>query len=219
MTLPKDRTYIKICGITRLGDARAAVSAGANAVGFIFTRSLRRISPGEAAAITTHLHPAVDRVGVFVNATPERILEVVDRAGLDCVQLQGSETPAYVEDLRRRRPRLTIFKVIRPTCAEDVKAAAAYAVDAVFLDPRDPQRPFEPVEPIPLAWLADVPASRFVVAGGLDDANVGTLVSDLRPWGVDVSAGVESAPGKKDGVRIRAFVRAVRAAEAGAPAR
>lgn len=217
MTLRHERTFIKICGITRLGDARAAVSAGANAVGFIFARSLRRISAREAASITSHLHPAVNRIGVFVNATPERILEVVDRAGLDGVQLQGSEPPAFVEDLRRRRPGLSIFKVIRPTCAEDVKGAAEYSVDAVFLDPRDPEHPFEPVRPIPLEWLAEVPAARFVVAGGLTATNVGDLVTELRPWGVDVSRGVESAPGKKDGVRIRAFVRAVRDAEAGAP--
>ncbi len=207
-------TFIKICGITRLGDARAAVTAGANAVGFIFARSLRRVSAAEASAITDHLHPAVNRIGVFVNATQERILEVADKVGLDGVQLQGSETPEFMDGLRRARRSLLIFKAIRPLSAGDVAGAAAYPVDAVFLDPRDPDNPFEPAPPIPVSWLRDVSAARFVVAGGLSPDNVGDLVSTLRPWGVDVSGGVESGPGKKDGVKIRAFVRAVREAEA-----
>ncbi|MEX0791055.1 MAG: phosphoribosylanthranilate isomerase [Actinomycetota bacterium] len=208
-----DRTFIKICGITRLSDARAAVSAGANAVGFIFARSLRRVSANEAAAITNHLHPAVNRIGVFVNASVERIGEVVDRAGLDGVQLQGAETPEFIEDLRRTRPSITVFKVIRPLAAADVAEAASYPVDAIFLDSRDPARPFEAVTPIPLAWLDGISSSKIVVAGGLNPQNVGSLVSGLRPWGVDVSGGVESAPGKKDSGKIRSFVRAVREAE------
>lgn len=208
-------TFIKICGITRLGDARAAVSAGANAVGFVFARSLRRVSAAEAAAITRHLHPAVNRIGVFVNASAERILEVVERAQLDGVQLQGTEPPEFVEELRAQAPALTVFKVIRPLSAGDLAGAAAYRADAIFLDPRDPEHPFEPAPPIPIEWLGDVPAARFVVAGGLNPQNVGALVSALHPWGVDVSGGVESGPGKKDAGKIRAFVRAVREAEAG----
>ncbi|CAN5826973.1 phosphoribosylanthranilate isomerase [soil metagenome] len=209
----ENRTFIKICGITRLSDARAAVSAGANAVGFIFARSLRRVSANEAAAITTHLHPAVNRIGVFVNASIERIGEVVGRAGLDGVQLQGEETPEFIGELRQARPSLTIFKVIRPLSAADVAEAADYRVDAIFLDPRDPDKPFEAVAPIPLAWLDGIRSSKIVVAGGLNPQNVGSLVSGLRPWGVDVSGGVESGPGKKDGVKIRSFVQAVREAE------
>lgn len=182
-------------------------------MGFIFARSLRRVSANEAAAITTHLHPAVNRIGVFVNATAERIGEVVDRAGLDGVQLQGAETAGFIEDLRRARPSLTVFKVIRPLSAADIAEAASYPVDAVFLDRRDPQNPFEAVAPIPAAWLDGINSSKIVVAGGLNPQNVGSLVSGLRPWGVDVSGGVESGPGKKDGVKIRSFVRAVREAE------
>lgn len=209
-------TFIKICGITRLGDARTAVSAGANAVGFIFARSLRRVSAAEASSIADHLHPAVNRVGVFVNATHDRILEVVDRVGLDGVQLHGSESRDFVFRLRQERPSLMIFKAIRPLSAQDVADAAEYPADAIFLDPRDPDNPFEPAPPIPKDWVQDVSGARFVVAGGLSPQNVGSLVSSLRPWGVDVSGGVESRPGKKDGVKIRAFVRAVREAEAAA---
>ncbi|HEX2054541.1 MAG TPA: phosphoribosylanthranilate isomerase [Actinomycetota bacterium] len=207
-------TFIKICGITRLGDARAAVAAGANAVGFIFARSLRRVSAAEASAIAIHLHPAVNRIGVFVNTNQDRILDVVDQVGLDGVQLQGSETPEFVDRLKRTRPSLLVFKAIRPQSAEDVTGASKYAADAIFLDPRDPDNPFEAATPIPRSWLNGVSSSRFVVAGGLSPENVGGLVSNLRPWGVDVSGGVESRPGKKDGARIRAFVRAVREAEA-----
>jgi len=207
-------TFIKICGITRLGDARAAVSAGANAVGFVFARSLRRVSAAEASAITRHIHPAVNRIGVFVNATQDRVVEVADRVGLDGVQLQGAESPEFIDGLRKLRPSLMVFKAIRPSSAEDVAGAMSYPVDAVLLDPRDPENPFEAAPPIPASWLQGVSAGRFVVAGGLSPNNVGGLVSTLNPWGVDVSGGVESGPGKKDGSKIRAFVRAVREAEA-----
>lgn len=214
---PASRTFIKICGITRLGDARAAVSSGANAVGFIFARSLRRVSANEAAAITKHLHPAVNRIGVFVDASLERIGQVVDRVGLDGVQLQGSESPQFVASLKELMPGLTVFKVIRPHSAQDVADAVAFEADAIFLDPRDPANPFGAVAPIPLSWMEGIAPARFVVAGGLKPENVGELVTTLRPWGVDVSGGVESRPGKKDGAKIRSFVRAVREAEAPRP--
>lgn len=210
---PEATTFIKICGITRLGDARVAVAAGANAVGFIFARSLRRVTPSRAAAITVRLHPSVRRIGVFVNAPQARVLEVVNVAALDGVQLQGSETPEFVEALRRAMPSLTIFKVVRPRSAADLRSLSAYAVDAIMLDPRDPERPFDPVRPIPTEWLAGVDQGRFVVAGGLTADNVAALVGTLRPWGVDVSGGVESAPGRKDPNLVRGFVRAVREAE------
>lgn len=213
MTESPRPTFIKICGITRLGDARAAVGAGANAVGFIFARSPRRVSPARAAAIIVHLHPAVGRIGVFVDSPIERIVEVVEKAGLDGVQLQGGETPEFVDRLRALRPSLTVYKVIRPRAAGDMGAAEEYSVDAVLFDPRDPRQPAEAARPIPLDWLERSKVARMVVAGGLSPHNVGPLVSTLRPWGVDVSGGVESAPGKKDPDLIRAFVRAVREAE------
>lgn len=209
-------TFIKICGITRLADARAAVRSGANAVGFVFAQSLRRITPSRAVSITGHLHPSVRKVGVFVDATIDKLLEIVDRVGLDAVQLAGGETPDFVEALRRERPGLFVAKVVRVTDRTSVRAAEAYpGVDAIFFDPRSTTDPHAKSRRIPIAWLEGAGVPRFVVAGGLNPRNVGKVLSALHPWGVDVSSGVEAAPGRKDPEKIRAFVRAVRSAEAG----
>jgi phosphoribosylanthranilate isomerase len=206
-------TFVKICGMTRLSDAQVAVRAGANAVGFVFASGPRRVSPSKAAAITERLHPAVRKMGVFVDAPVNRVLEVVEEAGLSGVQLQGSETPEMVSRLRRTRPDLLLFKAISTRDRELVASIQRFAVDAVMLDPKDPAEPLAPVEQIPAAWLSQLPPGRYVIAGGLNPDNVGPLVRDLNPWGVDVSRGVEAAPGKKDPAKVREFVRAVREAE------
>ncbi len=205
-------TFIKICGITRLSDAHTAVRAGANAVGFMFATSPRRIQPRRALRIGERLHPAVCKVGVFVDASLEVILEVAEEAGLDGVQLHGSESPEFVSRLRQARPNLLLFKAISPS-GHQLARAADFDVDAVFLDPKDPAQPLAPVANISYRWIRDLPGGRYVVAGGLTPANVGQLVRELRPWGVDVSRGVETAPGKKDVTKVREFVRAVRNAE------
>lgn len=209
-------TFVKICGITRLADARAAVRAGANAVGFVFAPSPRRVSPSRAAVIAPHVHPSVRKIGVFVDATVERILEVVDLAGLDGVQLQGEEPPEVVADLHSALPALFVAKVVRPMGAVAWSSARSFPADAIFVDPKDVSRPAARSRPVPPASLRDARIERLVVAGGLTPRNVGRLVLAIRPWGVDVSGGVESAPGRKDHDKVRAFVRAVRRAEAAA---
>jgi phosphoribosylanthranilate isomerase len=209
-------TFVKICGITRLSDAQNAVRAGANAVGFMFAASPRRIPPSKAGRIGERLHPTVCKVGVFVDSSLDTIFGVVDEAGLDGVQLHGSETPEFVDRLRKARPGLLLFKAISPP-RHQAAPAADFDVDAVFLDPKDPAQPLVPVAQISRAWIQDLPEGRYVVAGGLTPANVGELVRDLSPWGVDVSRGVEASPGKKDVSKVREFVRAVRKAETEVP--
>lgn len=203
-------TFIKICGITRLADAQTAVRAGANAVGFMFAASPRRISPPRARRIGERLHPAVRKVGVFVDERLEVLLNVTEEVGLDGVQLHGSETPEFISRLRQARPNLLLFKAISPLNHQPIPELN---VDAVFLDPKDPAQPLAPVAQISYRWIRDLPEGRYVVAGGLTPANVGELVRELRPWGVDVSRGVETAPGKKDLSKVREFVWTVRRAE------
>ena len=206
------RTFVKICGITSPEDAHAAVRAGADAVGFVFAPSPRRVSPADASDIGGRLHPSVRRIGVFVDETLPQVVDAVDEAGLDGVQLQGVESASFVSDLRARRERLLIFKVVKDASAPELERVSGYDVDAVFIDPKSTDDPTGVVEPLPLETLVNLTA-RIVVAGGLTSSNVGALVTRVRPWGVDVSGGVEKEPGKKDHDKIRAFLRAVREAD------
>ncbi|MGH2811819.1 MAG: phosphoribosylanthranilate isomerase, partial [Actinomycetota bacterium] len=133
MARPKmEQTFVKICGITRLDDARAAVRAGANAVGFVFAKSPRRITPAGARRIAERLHPAVRRVGVFVDSPAERILEIVDQVGLDGVQLQGSEPPQMLDEIRRARPNLFLARVVRADRRQTIEGLSDSRADAMF---------------------------------------------------------------------------------------
>lgn len=205
---------MKICGITRLKDARAAVRAGANAVGFIFARSPRRISPLKASLLARRIHPSTRKVGVFVDPDIDELFRVVEQVGLDGVQLQGTETPDFVERVRARGSSLFLAKVIRATSRKAVESARHFDVDAVFVDTKDPARPDEDSRMVDLSWLSGLGDLPLVVAGGLDADNVSRVVQRVRPWGVDVSGGVEASVGKKDDAKVKAFVRAVREAEA-----
>jgi phosphoribosylanthranilate isomerase len=206
-------TFVKICGITRLGDARAAVRAGANAVGFVFAPSPRRIVPSKAKAIAGHLHPSVTSIGVFVDAAVEEVLRIAREVGLGGVQLQGAEPPETIEALRRAHPGLFISKVVRMLDAGSLAATAASPADAVMVDPKDPTDPGARSAPIPVEWLSGAHHEHLIVAGGLTPSSVGAVVRTLHPWGVDVSAGVEESPGRKDVALVRDFVAEVRAAE------
>jgi len=212
--VPPGVTFVKVCGITRLGDARAAVRAGANALGFVFAPSPRRVTPSRAREIARHVHPSVASLGVFVDATVERVLGIVHEVGLDGVQLQGEEGPEVAEALRRRRPGLFIAKAVRIVDSGGLGATLRWPADALLVDSKDPEDPGARSRPIPAAWLEGLRPRRLIVAGGLTPGNVGEVVATLRPWGVDVSGGVEEAPGKKDVGLVRAFVHAVRAARA-----
>lgn len=212
-------TFVKICGITRLADAREAVRAGANAIGFVFAPSPRRVSAAWVRSISARVHPAVRRIGVFVDDAPARVLAVAAEARLDGVQLHGSESVDHVRAIRAAAPRLFLLKVIRVGGPQSLALAAQLRAealaDAVMVDTKNPADPAAARVTISNDGLSGGQSiDRLVLAGGLTPDNVGPLVRGMRPWGVDVSSGVEWAPGRKDADKVRAFVRAVREAEA-----
>jgi len=197
--------FVKICGTTTEEDALLAVALGADAVGFIFAPSPRMVSPIRVADIVKRLPREILTIGVFRNEAPERVVAVVNQAGLGGAQLHGHETPEQAEFVRKRvRFLIKAFPAGDPT----VSRAAEFAADVILVDSKSPGsgKVFD--------WaLAEVPAGlRLMLAGGLDAANVGAAVAQVHPWGVDVATGVEASPGRKDPRKLRAFVVAARAA-------
>jgi phosphoribosylanthranilate isomerase len=198
--------FVKICGITNEDDALLAVALGADAVGFVFAPSPRQVAPQHVYDITRRLPPEILTVGVFRDETPERVVEICQNAGVRGAQLHGHETPADVAVVARHVPL-----VIKAVVAGSVDAARAdsFGTRAVLVDAPMPGagRVFD--------WgiLVDMPEiDRLILAGGLTPDNVGTAISTVRPWGVDVSSGVESSPGRKDPVAMKRFIDAARAA-------
>jgi phosphoribosylanthranilate isomerase len=203
---------VKICGITNVEDALTAVEAGADALGFNFAMGPRRITPEQAAAIVAELPPFVTTVGLVVDQDPAPILE---RCRLDVIQFHGAEPPENVAAYGRRA-----LKVFRIRAGEDLDALAGYStVGAFLLDAYVPGIPGGTGHRFP--WELAVEAKRFgkpiLVAGGLTPENVAQCVAQTRPYGVDVSTGVESTPGKKDPVKVRDFIAAARAAALAVP--
>jgi len=197
--------FVKICGITREVDARAAVESGASAIGFVFwPQSPRYIEPEQARAIVKALPPFVTPVGVFVNEAIDTVNEVADRVGLGVVQLHGDEQPEVLG--RVNRP---VVKALRRVDAETV----ARWDDRVLLlvDADDPVRHGGTGVRADWAGAARLAASRrMLLAGGLTPDNVVEAVSTVRPFGIDVSSGVEASPGIKDAGRIRDLFEALR---------
>lgn len=201
--------FVKVCGTTSEEDALLAVAVGADAIGFIFAPSPRQVPPQLAADIAKRLPREVLTIGVFRDQAPSQVVEIVNGAGLRGAQLHGHESP---EDTRYVASRVPF--TIKAFSAGDtaIKQAADYGTDAVLLDAPSPGsgQVFD--------WRLAEGArdgSRLVLAGGLDPFNVAAAITRVRPWGVDVASGVEleQSPGRKDPVRLRAFVEAAKAAE------
>jgi phosphoribosylanthranilate isomerase len=210
-------TWVKICGTTNLDDALAAVEAGADALGFIFTDSPRRITPEAAREIVANLPDSVQKIGVFVNASRERVHGIVAKVGLTGVQLHGTENEQYVEELCRgwndakmRKHQVRVIKAVpvRPGF-ENTLRALSRSLDLFLLDSGagGTGQSFDPKTA--LAGLKKMPV-RFIVAGGLRPENVSETIQVLKPWGVDVASGVEKEKGKKDHAKVKAFIQAVR---------
>ncbi len=200
---------IKICGITNADDALHAAACGADALGFVFySRSPRYVTPAVAAAICAELPPFVSRVGLFVNEAPERILAVVSECGLDVVQLHGEERP---QDCLS--PPCRVIKGVRPSSDEDLAHLAQYRVAALLIDAAVPGQFGGTGQRADWSLASQLAATRRVIlAGGLNPENVTAAIRKVRPYAVDVSSGVESAPGKKDPVKVATFIRRAREA-------
>jgi phosphoribosylanthranilate isomerase len=204
---------IKICGLTNLADAQAAVAAGADALGFMFYRPSKRfIEAADARPIIAQLPAHVAKVGVFVNATEAEVREVIAATGIDTLQFHGEETPEFCASFRPLR----VWKAFRMADAESLRAVRLHPdADALLLDSHvsgshgGTGHSFD--------WDLAIGAKQLgrpvILAGGLNPENVAAAVAHVRPFGVDVSSGVESAPGQKDHAKIAAFIRNARVAE------
>jgi phosphoribosylanthranilate isomerase len=206
------RTRIKFCGITRLDDARRAADLGVDAIGFVFTRQSQRfIGIGQARAIRAELPPFVTVVALFMDDEPGWIEEVVAGATPDLLQFHGAEDDGFAASFQRPYMKaVPMASTADPSrYIADYPDAAAFLLDSHAHGARGGTgRAFE--------W-SRVPGHRaqpFVLAGGLHAANVADAIAAVRPWGVDVSSGIESAPGIKDAAKMRDFVNAVRTADA-----
>jgi len=197
---------VKICGITTEADALLAVALGADAIGFVFAPSPRQVSVQATRRIIERVPPEILTVGVFRNEAPARVVEIVNSIGLRAAQLHGAET---VEDTRWVSERVALTIKAFPAGDSGIGRIDDYGVPFVLVDAESPGsgEVFD--------WrLAEgvVDPARLIVSGGLRPDNVADAVAHLHPYGVDVSTGVESAPGRKDPVKLRAFVAAARAA-------
>ena len=195
---------VKVCGITNLKDAQAALEAGADALGFVFAASPRKVTTAQASKIVKALGPWVATVGVFVNETPESMIRTASECGLSCIQLHGDENPLLTK-------KLSSFKVIKvfrvderfkqsvmdrydadafllDTRAKDLFGGSGKTFDWKIIDPKKIRRPF-------------------ILSGGLNPKNVRQAVRALKPYGVDVSSGVERTPDEKDPQRVKEFIK------------
>ena len=230
--------WIKICANTNIEDALLAVELGADAVGFVFAPSRRRVSPAAAGAITRQLPGHVERIGVFGSSDAEEIIAGVREAGLSGVQLHGASRPGLPERLREvLGDGVTIIQTLHWEVRREVGSGASSAqellreretivspdrgeatkasVDRVLIDSQIGTESGGTGVPFDWAAAAQVfrstpEAVRTIVAGGLHSGNVERAIRKLEPWGVDVASGVESVPGRKDPDRLAAFIQSAR---------
>ena len=208
------RIRIKVCGMTNLEDALAAVEAGVDALGFIFhEKSPRHVDPETVRLIIEQLPPFVNTVGVFVDRDCGEAEEIIRFCGLSCAQLHGQEPPDYCEQLARAAAPCQIIKALRvgeQLHAEDVAPYHAH-VRAFLLDTYRKGQEGGTGQTFDWSLIPRLNLQRnFILAGGLDASNIRAAIAAAQPYGVDVNSGVESSPGRKDHALVRAFVRAVR---------
>jgi phosphoribosylanthranilate isomerase len=216
------RIWVKICANTSLEDARLAADAGADAVGFVFAPSPRRVTAAEVAAITHHLPATLEKIGVFLNVGLDEICATVRACRLTGVQLHSEKGPELPASLREQLgPELRILRVVHFGANAAAHAAAIAVdphVDAILVDSRTATAlggtgiPFDWNLAGDRLFRKGGAAKPLVAAGGLTPANVAAAIATLRPWGVDVASGVEAVPGRKDPIKVREFVAHARAA-------
>ena len=202
---------VKICGITNLPDGLAAAEAGADALGFVFyDQSPRHISIEAASVLIPQLPPFVLKVGVFVNAPEDVVIRAIRECGLNLLQFHGDEPPEYCLQFG-----LMSMKAFRVQDTASLQAVLNYHTDAWLLDAYSSSKPGGTGETFnwDLALEAQAWGHPIFLAGGLTPKNVAEAVRRVRPYGVDVSGGVEAAPGRKDHAKVRAFIQAAKAVE------
>ncbi len=215
-------TWVKICATTNLSDALAGVAAGADALGFIFAPSTRRITVQAASEIIAALPAKLEKIGIFVNETPADIAAIAGQAGLTGVQLHGDEPASQLADFRSALGKRKVIKTLqaRQLMADGnrERTIAAYLkadLDAILLDSGSAAQrggtgiPFDWEKAVPIAAAIEQKVP-LIIAGGLTAENVGKALRLFKPFGVDVVSGVEREIGKKDDGKLRSFIDAVR---------
>jgi phosphoribosylanthranilate isomerase len=218
--------WIKICANTSLADAMIAADAGADAVGFVFAPSPRRMTVKQVAAIVPELPAKIEKIGVFVGSSVDEISATVEAAGLTGVQLHSEVTGEATAKLRARfGPGLRILRVVHFEAGAPEQAIAAAqdasvdeSVHAILVDSRTATavggtgKSYD-WDLASKSLFQDTRARKHLIAaGGLAPENVAEAIATLRPWGVDVVSGVEAAPGRKDAAKVRAFIANARTA-------
>lgn len=201
------RTRVKICGITRAEDANAAVAHGCDAIGLVFYKpSPRYVFPNVAAVIAAQVPPFVSAVGLFVDAAPEYVREVLAQVHLDLLQFHGDESPDYC-----RQFGMPYIKAVRVRPETNLlQYAAAYAdAKGLLLDTFMPGTPGGTGQTFDWTLIPESFPKPIILAGGLDAGNVSEAIRQSRPFAVDVSGGVEREKGIKDAAKIAAFMRGV----------
>ena len=202
---------VKICGITNAEDAACAVEAGAHALGFVFyEKSSRHVLMKTVANLCASLPPFVSKVGVFVNELERTIEKAVAECGLDTLQFHGDEPPVFCQKFLPK-----VVKAFRLRSRDDLRALSDYDVDAWLLDAYSGESRGGTGQSFD--WNLAVEAGKLgrpiILSGGLTPDNVTEAIRKVRPFGVDVSSGVEKSPGQKDPVKIHAFLQACRETE------
>ena len=218
--------WIKICANTSIADAMVAAEAGADAVGFVFAPSPRRVTTEQAAVIVPGLPAEIEKIGVFVGASVAEIVATVEAAGLTGVQLHSEVTADATTILRAQfGPGLRILRVVHFEAGAPARMVAAAkdasvdaSVDAILIDSRTATavggtgKSYDWTE-ARRTLFEKAKELKLIAAGGLTPENVAEAIVTMHPWGVDVVSGVEAAPGRKDAAKVRAFVESARAAQ------
>ncbi|MEE8574770.1 MAG: phosphoribosylanthranilate isomerase [Thermodesulfobacteriota bacterium] len=205
-------TWIKICGITSVPDGEIALEAGADALGFVFYKdSARYVTPDEASIIVSIMPPEVAKVGVFVNEPIDTLVSIAKETEIDTLQLHGDEDEAYLEELLRLLPDSRVLKVIKVRDEADIEKIKEFPANTFLLDTFSDISHGGAGETFD--WGIALKAKelgRVILAGGLTPDNITDALRTVRPYGVDVSTGVEKSPGKKDREKIKNFIDRIR---------
>jgi len=199
-------TKVKICGLKEKEHVKAAVEAGADAIGFVFAASKREVSIEQARELAKEVPPGVLKIGVFVNPTIEEIETAVREVPLDFVQYHGNETPEFIQT-----NSFPSIKALSVRSEEDIDVAKQFNTDFYLFDA--PGTDYQGGSGLTFNWQLmqghSIPQEKIILAGGLNPANVEDAIKRVKPYMVDVSSGVE-IDGRKDSELIRAFIRAVK---------